>query len=138
LSLGDSPRGGEADGEETTQLVFLLLKTCPSPELSSSEGTTKTPLPLSRGAGAGVQAAARGTAAMGGGELVVWRLCGESVVVAVFRELGLWGASEGASRAPTFPAIALLILFSFLANAKRLDESITEATPQQTKSKGQN
>jgi len=85
-----------------------------------------------------VQAAARGTAAMGGGELVVWRLCGESVVVVVFCGLGLWGASEGASRAPAFLAVALLILFNVLANARRLDESITEAAPQQTKSKGQN
>jgi len=71
LSLSDSPCCGEADGEEMILLVLLLLKTCPSPEPSSSEGTTRTLLPLSRGAGVGARATARGTAAMGGGELGV-------------------------------------------------------------------
>jgi len=81
LSLSDSPCWGEADREEMTLLVLLLLKTCPSPEPSSSEGTTRTLLPLSRGAGVGVRATASGTAAMGGGELGVWREGGE---------LGVW------------------------------------------------
>ena len=50
--------------------VLHLLKTCPSADSSlSSEGTTTTLLPLSRGAGASVDSAnARGMAAMGGGE----------------------------------------------------------------------
>ena len=50
--------------------VLLLLKTCPSAESpSSSEGTTTTLLPLSRGAGSiGVSASARGMVAMGGAE----------------------------------------------------------------------
>ncbi len=72
LSLSDSPCWGEADRKEMTLLVLLLLKTCPSPESSSSEGATRTPFPLSRGAGVEVRATASGTAARGGDELVVW------------------------------------------------------------------
>ena len=80
LYLRDPPCWGDADREEMTLLVLLLLKTCPSPEPSSSEGTTRTPLPLSRGAGVEVLAIASGTAAIGGGELGVWRVWGELVV----------------------------------------------------------
>ena len=81
LSLNDSPCWGKADREEMTLLALLLLKTCPSSEPSSSEGTTRTLLPLSRGPGVGVRAKVSGTAAMGGGELGVWRERGE---------LGVW------------------------------------------------
>jgi len=78
-----------------TLLVLLLLKTCPSPEPSSSEGTIRTPLPLSRGVGLEVLATASGTIAIGGGELGVWSVWGELVVLAVCGEVGLCGGSEG-------------------------------------------
>ena len=71
LSHSDSPCWGEADHEEMTLLVLLLLKTCPSPESSSSEGATRTPLPLSRGARVRLATTTRGTATIGGGELGV-------------------------------------------------------------------
>ena len=73
-SLRESAQWFEEDVEETAWgtawVVLLLLKTCPSADSSSpSEGTTTTPLPLSRGAGTTVVSAkARGMAAIGGGE----------------------------------------------------------------------
>ena len=75
-------------------MVLLLLKACPSFEPSSSEGMVSTPLPLSRGAGVGVLATASGTAAMGGGQLGVWRVWGELVVWAVCGEVELCGGSD--------------------------------------------
>jgi len=69
--------GGGWWGEALAAL--LLLKTSPSPESSSSDGISNTLFPLSRGARAGDEATARGTAAMGGGEFGVsnvWGLCG--------------------------------------------------------------
>ena len=69
LSFRDPPCWGDIDREEMTLLVLLLLKTCPWPEPSLSEGTMRTPLPLSRGAGVEVLATVSGTAAIGGGEL---------------------------------------------------------------------
>ena len=139
LSLRDLPRWGDADREEMTLLVLLLLKTYPSPEPSSSEGTMRTPLPLSRGAGVEVLATTSGTSAIGGGELGVWRLWGELVVWAVCGEVGLCGVSGGflsameVSEAPAFAEVALVRAFKALARARRLDESITEATPRQAK-----
>ena len=120
-------------------MVLLLLKTYPSPEPSSSEGTTRTPLPLSRGAGVEVWATASGTAAIGEGELGVWRVWGELVVWAVCGEVGLCGVSEGffsamgVSEVSAFAAVALVRAFKALARARRLDESITEAAPRQAK-----
>ena len=80
LSLRDPPRWGDAYREEMTLLVLLLLKTCPSSEPSSLEGTIRTPFPLSRGVGVEVWATASGTVVIGGGELGVWRVWGELVV----------------------------------------------------------
>ena len=114
LSLRDPPRWGDADREEMTLLVLLLLKTCPSPEPSSSEGTMRTPLPLSRGAGVEVLAIASGTAAIGCGELGVWMVWGELVVWAVCGEAGLCGGFGGVfsvievSEAPAFAKVALV------------------------------
>ena len=141
LSLRDPPRWGDAD-REMTLLVLLLLKTCPSPEPSSSEGTMRTPLPLSRGAEVEVLATASGTATIRGGELGVWRVWGELVVWAVCGEAGLCGGFEGVfsvigvSEAPAFAEVALVRAFKALARARRLDESITEATPDKQKNKG--
>ena len=123
-------------------MVLLLLKACPSSEPSSSEGMVSTPLPLLRGAGVGVLATASGTAAMGGGELGVWRAWGELVLWAVCGEVGLCGGSErifsvmGVSEAPAFADVALVRALKALASARRLDESITEATPDKQKNKG--
>ena len=142
LSLRDPPCWGEADREEITLLVLLLLKTCPSSEPSSSEGMTRTPLPLSRGAGVEVLATASGTAAIGGGELGVWRVWGELVVWAVCGEAGLCGGSKGVFsvigvyEASTFAEVALVRAFKALASARRLDESITKATLGKQKNKG--
>ena len=84
--------------EVTTLVVFLLLKTCPSSvSSSSSEGTTTTPLPLSRGAGVvAVSTMARGTAAMGGGELGVWVAFGEgrSWIGVVLGKFWEWDVGE--------------------------------------------
>ena len=71
LSLKDSPPCGDAAGRMGTLAAFLLLKNTPPSESSSSERTSNTLFPLSRGAGAGDEATASGTAAMGGGELGV-------------------------------------------------------------------
>ena len=70
LSLKESPPWGDAAGRMGTLVAFLLLKTTPS-ESSSSERTSNTLFPLSRWVGAGDEATASGTAAMGGGELGV-------------------------------------------------------------------
>ena len=71
LSLKDSPPCGDAAGRMGTLAAILLLKTTPPPESSSSKRTSSTLFPLSRGAGAGDEATASGTVAMGGGELGV-------------------------------------------------------------------
>ena len=62
------------DGVSTkrgTRADFLLLKVATPSDSSSSDRISKTLFPLSRGVGAGDEAAARGTAAIGGGELGV-------------------------------------------------------------------
>jgi len=76
-----------------------------------------------------VWATASGIAAIGGGELGVWRVSGELVVGAICGEFGICGVSEGASGAPAFAVVALLRVFRALARARRLDESITEVAP---------
>ena len=70
LSLKDSPPCGDAAGRMGTLAAFLLLKTTPPSESSSSERTSNTLFPLSRGVGAGDEATASGTAAMGEVSLV--------------------------------------------------------------------
>jgi len=71
LSLKESPPWGDAAGRVGTLAAFLLLKGATPSESSSSDMISKTRFPLSRGVGAGDEATARGTAAMGGGELGV-------------------------------------------------------------------
>jgi len=62
------PYLGDAADERGTLAAFLLLKGATPSESSSSDIISKTRFPLSRGVGAGDEATARGTAAMGGGE----------------------------------------------------------------------
>ena len=71
LSLKEFPPWGDAAGRMGTLAAFLLLKTSPPSESSSSEIISNTLFPLSRRVGAGDEAIASGTAAMGGGELGV-------------------------------------------------------------------
>ena len=68
LSLKEFPPYGDAAGKMGVLVAFLLLKTSPPSESSSSEIISNTLFPLSRGVGAGDEATASGTAAMGGGE----------------------------------------------------------------------
>ena len=68
LSMKGFPPWGDASTERGTRADFLLLKGATPSESSSSVRTSKTRFPLSRGVGAGDEAAARGTAAMGIGE----------------------------------------------------------------------
>ena len=68
LSLKEFPPWGDAAGRMGALAAFILLKTSPLSESSSSEIISHTLFPLSRGVGAGDEATANGTAAMGGGE----------------------------------------------------------------------
>ena len=68
LSLKESSPWGDAAGRRGTLVDFLLLKGATPSESSSSDMISKTRFPLSRGVGAGDEATARGTAAMGRGE----------------------------------------------------------------------
>jgi len=92
---------------------------------------------LSRGAGAEVWATASGTAAIGGGELAVWREWGE---------LGVWvvcGVGDGGRvdsivgmlETPAFVDVALGRALKVLASAIRLNESITDAAPDKQNNK---
>ena len=68
LSLKESPPWDDAACRMGTLAAFLLLKGATPSESSSSDMISKTRFPLSRGVGAGDEAIARGTAAMGRGE----------------------------------------------------------------------
>jgi len=135
LFLKDPPPCGDIVGGMGALAVLLLLKTIPPLKSSSSEKTSSTLFPFSRGAGAGDEATASGTAAMGGGELGVWSvwgLCGGgedgpsgvSVVVGVgeVNDRGRFGSAVGMVEAAAFEARA----FKAFARATLLDESITD------------
>ena len=102
LALGGSSLKDSAPWEEEVAeatiwgacWVLCRLKTCPSAESSSSETTSTTLLPLSRGAEeAPASTNARGTAAIGGGELGTgW---GEAWVVGVVCVVAGWGWGLG-------------------------------------------
>ena len=126
-----------------TLATFLLLKDTTPSESSSSERTSNTLFPMSRGAGTGDEATASGTAAMGGGELgvgSVWGLrgggedgpSGVSVVVGVGEgeDSGRFGSAAGAEEAPALVARAA---FGAFAKTILLEESITDPTFRQTK-----
>jgi len=110
-----------------------------------------TLLPLSRGAVGGMPATASGTAAMGRGELGVWSvesawsMRGEFGVWREWGELGVlavWCGGDGGSgldsvvgvvEAPAFAGDASKRAFKDLASSTRLEESITDTAPRQTK-----
>ena len=142
LSLRDSTPCGDAAGRMGTLAALLLLKTTPPPESSPSERTSSTLFPLSRGAGAGDEATASGTAAMGGGELGVWSVwglrgggedgpSGVSVGVGVGKgeDSGRFGSAVGVVEAPALGAQA----FNAFARTILLDESITDLAFRETK-----
>ena len=143
LSLKESLPWGYATGRMGTLAAFLLLKSTTPSESSSSERTSNTLFPLSRGVGAGDEAIASGTAAMGGGELGVWSVWGlrgggedgPSGVSVVF------GVGEGeddvrvgsAAGVLEAPALAARAAFSAFAKTILVEESITDPTSRQTK-----
>jgi len=130
-------------GDASTRADFLLLKGATPSESSSSDRISKTRFPLSRGVGAGDEVAARGTAAMGGGELGVGSasgLCGDdgdelkgaSAVTGGGgdRVGGGIGATAGTEEALTLAARASFIA---LASIILLEASITDPTSKQIK-----
>ena len=68
LSIKGFPPCDGVSTKRGTRADFLLLKGATPPDSSSSDRISKTLFPLSRGVGAGDEAAARGTAAIGEGE----------------------------------------------------------------------
>jgi len=68
-SLRELPPPGDATVKTGTPVALFLLETKATPESSLSESTTSTLFPLLGRAGAGVDAMANGTAAMGEGEV---------------------------------------------------------------------
>jgi len=89
---------GDVAGRVGTLAGLLFLKTRGLPESSLSEFISNTLFPLSGRAGTCVDAAARGTAAMGGGEVGVWQVWGENSGVS--REVtGAGGVMGDTSRA---------------------------------------
>ena len=80
LSLSEAGRLAEEEWEVATIVVFRLLKAGPSMvSSSSSEAMSTTPLLLSRGVGGGeALTVARGTTAIGTGEVGVDVSCGEA------------------------------------------------------------
>jgi len=119
------------------------LKGATPSESSSSDRISKTRFPLSRGVGAGDEAAARGTAAMGGGELGVGSasgLCGDDRDELKGASAVTGGGGDGVgggigAAAGTEEALALAGRASFIALASiiLLEASITDPTSKQTK-----
>ena len=112
-SLRELPPPGDATVKTGTPVALLLLETKATPESSLSESTTNTLFPLLGRAGAGVDAMANGTAAMGEGERDGGGVGREATV-----------GTAGATASP--PSLADLAFFRNLARASRLDEVITE------------
>ena len=113
-------------GRVGTLAGLLFLKTRAQPESSLSEFISNTLFPLSGRAGACVDAAASGTAAMGGGEAGVWHVWEEDGGVG--REVtgagGVVGGTLRATESP--PSLVDFAFFKNLASARRLEEAITE------------
>jgi len=105
---------------------LLFLKTRAPPESSLSEFITSTLFPLSGRAGAGVDAMANGTAAIGGGEADVWQVRedGGGVRREATGTRGVMGGTSGAIVSP--PPLVDFSFFKNLASASRLEEVITE------------
>ena len=73
-SLEKPPPPGDAADRVRMPVALIFLKTRVPHESSLSEFITNTLFPLSGRAGAGVDAMANGTAAIGGGEADVWQV----------------------------------------------------------------
>jgi len=113
LSLRELPPPGDATVKTGTPVALLLLETKATPKSSLSESTTSTLFPLLGRAGAGVDAMANGTAAMGEGEADGGGVDREATV-----------GTAGVTASP--PYLADLAFFRNLAKASRLDEVITK------------
>ena len=146
LSIKGFPPCGGVSTKRGTRADFLLLKGATPPDSSSSDRISKTLFPLSRGVGAGDEAAARGTAAIGEGELGVGSTSepggdvgdGLKAPSAVtdgggVRAGGRIGLAVGLEEAPALPARAS---FSAFANIILLETPITDPTTRQTKQQG--
>ena len=146
LSMKGFPPCGDASTRRGTRTDFLLLKGATPSESSSSNRISKTLFPLSRGVGAGDEAAARGTAAIGGGELGVGSVSGPggddrgglegvSAVRGGGGDMvgGGTGSVAGVEEAPALAARASFIAF---ANIVLLEVPITDPTSRQAKQQG--
>ena len=141
LSIKGFPPCGGVSTRRGTRADFLLLKGATPSDSSSSDRISKTLFPLSRGVGAGDEAAARGTAAIGGGELGF----GSTLEPGGDVEDGLEGASavtgsggDGtggriglAAGLEEAPALAARASFSAFANIILLETPITDPTSRQ-------
>ena len=112
-SLREPPPPGDATVKVGTPAALLSWETKAAPESSLSESITSTLFPLLGRAGAGVDAMANGTAAMGGGEVDGGGVGREATV-----------GTSGATTSP--PPLADFAFFKNLASASRLEEVITE------------
>ena len=112
-SLREPPPPRDAAVKVRTPVALLLLETKAAPESSLSESITSTLFPLLGRAGAGVDAMANGTAAMGGGEADGGGIGREATV----------GTSEATTSPPSLVDFAF---FKNLARASRLEEVITK------------
>ena len=134
---GFPPCGGVST-RRGTRADFLLLKGATPFESSSSDRISKTLFPLSRGVGTGDEAAARGTAAIGEGELGVGSasgpggddgdgLEGASAVMGGGgdRVGGGTGSATGVEEAPALAARASFIAFTSII---LLEAPITDPT----------
>jgi len=112
-SLRELPALGDATVKAGTPTTLLLLETKAAPESSLSESITSTLFPLLGRAGAGVDAMANGTAAMGEGVADGGGVGKEATI-----------GTSGATASP--PSLADFAFFKNLASASRLEEVITE------------
>ncbi|XP_068497694.1 uncharacterized protein [Phaseolus vulgaris] len=146
LSIKGFPPCGGVPAKRGTRADFLLLKGATPSVSSSSDRISKTLFPLSRGVGAGDEAAARGTSAIGEGELGVGSTSepggdvgdGLEAPSAVIGGGGVGadgriGLAVGLEEAP---ALAARASFSAFANIILLETPITDPTPRQTKQQG--
>jgi len=117
---------GDATDRVGTPVALLFLKTRAPPESSLSEFITSILFPLSGRAGAGVDAMANVTAAIGGGEADVWQVREDSG--GVCREAtgtgGVMGGTSGATVSP--PPLVDFAFIKNLASASILEDVITE------------
>ncbi|XP_068503925.1 uncharacterized protein [Phaseolus vulgaris] len=146
LSIKGFPPCGDASTGRGTRADFLLLKGATPSDSSSSDRISKTLFPLSRGGGAGDEAAARGTAAIGEGELGVGSKSEPDGDVgdgleAASAVTGGGGVGAGgriglATGLEEMPALAARASFSAFANIILLEAPITDPTSRQAKQQG--